>query len=1152
MASEKAECLSVKLDGKNYSIWRFHFQYFVEGKGLWGYVDGSETQPAAIQVKEAAQWKVNNAKVISWILGSVATSIGIPMRGLHTAKDMWEYLEKVYQQSNFSRKFQVEHDIFIYGQGEKSIQDYYAGFMNLWTEYEFVTMGKITTACCLRALKDINDERQVMQFLMKLRPDYEIVRANILNRGTLPTMDAVLGELLREETRIATQATLERKTELDSVFIAKQNMGKWSASQSKDLSKVQCFECKEFGHVVSHCKKKNSCVYCKQAGHIVTECPEVPQKGGKNFKQRTSSYRGTASNSSSSDYFKPRTSNHRVYQAADVVSDGSSIDAQPQSDRGFNSTVSPAPPISDEIRHLVQSSVSSAISSAFSAIGLSGKSSHLSPTVNPLWIIDSGASNHMTGVHTNPRSITRYEGKKQIIAANGEKMDIIGSDNISLSITPNTSFHLSNVFLVPKLATNLISVGQLVDDDNIVSFSRDGCMIQDRRTGKMKGKGRRIGRLFALEFEKPGSYSSFFAPSDSDFSFSSKTWHIWHRRLGHPSPQKLEALFSSRLLTTKPVSLSNVNKSCVDCSLSKSVRLPFPLHSDIKTKPFDLIHSDVWGPAPVTSRLGYKYFLLFIDDCTRYTWIYFMRHKSEVFSHFKTFLSMTKTQFDSHVQFYKPSEQKIRILRSDSGGEYMLKEFQDFLKTEGIQSQRTCPETPQQNGVSERKNRHILEVVRTLMSDSHIPSTFWVEAASTAVHLINCLPSSVLKSNSPYYSLFNTFPDYSRFHVFGCVCFVHLPTHERTKFSKQAAMCVFVGYSADQKGFLCYDPLIRRVRISRHVIFMKNLPYYHSIAKSTTSQLSFLPDFSDSIDASSAPCRNLTSTADDTAKPLLVYERRSKRDQPPAPLIHQPEPAPSFSQKCVDIPMEPNLKLKKDAGERLSDPTHYRQLVGRLVYLTMTRPDISYAVNTVSQFVSDPRRLHLAAVHRIIHYLRGTLSRGLFFSSYSSLDLRAYADADWAGCLNTRRSTTGWCVFLGESLISWKCKKQNTVSKSSTEAEYRAMSSACSEISWLRGLLQDLHINIVTPTPLYADNTSAIRIASNPVFHERTKDIEVDCHFIRDKYLDGVISLPYVASQDQIADIFTKPVTSARHDYLVDKLLLSSLPQFEGECSNSM
>ncbi|KAK3011513.1 hypothetical protein RJ639_011121 [Escallonia herrerae] len=167
MASEKAECLSVKLDGKNYSVWRFHFQYFLEGKRLWGYVDGSEPQPATIQVKEVAQWKYWDSD-----------------EGLHSAKDMWEYLEKVYQQLNFSCKFQVEHDIFIYGQGEKSIQDYYAGLVNPWTEYEFMTMGKITTACCLRAMKDINDEREVMQFLVKLRPDYEIVRANILNHGS--------------------------------------------------------------------------------------------------------------------------------------------------------------------------------------------------------------------------------------------------------------------------------------------------------------------------------------------------------------------------------------------------------------------------------------------------------------------------------------------------------------------------------------------------------------------------------------------------------------------------------------------------------------------------------------------------------------------------------------------------------------------------------------------------------------------------------------------------------------------------------------------------------------------------------------------------------------------------------------------------------
>ncbi|GKV06593.1 hypothetical protein SLEP1_g18466 [Rubroshorea leprosula] len=247
------------------------------------------------------------------------------------------------------------------------------------------------------------------------------------------------------------------------------------------------------------------------------------------------------------------------------------------------------------------------------------------------------------------------------------------------------------------------------------------------------------------------------------------------------------------------------------------------------------------------------------------------------------------------------------------------------------------------------------------------------------------------------------------------------------------------------------------------------------------------------------------------------------------------------NDKCVDTPMEVNVKLRKEDGEKLSNPSFYRQLVGRLLYLTMTRPDIAYAMQVVSQFVADPRWLHLTAVLRIIRYLHGTISRGLFFSSHPCMQLQAYADAYWAGCPDTRRSTTGWCVFLSDSLISWKCKKQKIVSKSTAEAEYRAMSSACSELTWLRGFLQTLTFP-TPPSPLYADNMSAIRIASNPVFHERTKYIEVDCHFIRNMYLAGAITLPYIASEHQIAYIFTKAMTTAQHKFLVSKLTLVSQP----------
>jgi transposase InsO family protein len=176
---------------------------------------------------------------------------------------------------------------------------------------------------------------------------------------------------------------------------------------------------------------------------------------------------------------------------------------------------------------------------------------------------------------------------------------------------------------------------------------------------------------------------------------------------------------------------------------------------------------------------------------------------------FKAFLALVETQFFA----------KIKILQSDSGGEYMSNEFQFFLQSHGIISQRSCSFTPQQNGVAERKNRHLLDVVRTLLIESCVPSHFWCEALCTAVYLINRLPSPNLNNDSPYFRLFRHAPNYSNLHIFGCICFVHLPAHERNKLTAQSVKCAFLGYAGIQKGFLCYDPHARRTRVSRNVIF---------------------------------------------------------------------------------------------------------------------------------------------------------------------------------------------------------------------------------------------------------------------------------------------------------------------------------------------
>ncbi|XP_026430000.1 uncharacterized protein LOC113326496 [Papaver somniferum] len=235
-------------------------------------------------------------------------------------------------------------------------------------------------------------------------------------------------------------------------------------------------------------------------------------------------------------------------------------------------------------------------------------------------------------------------------------------------------------------------------------------------------------------------------------------------------------------------------------------------------------------------------------------------------------------------------------------------------------------------------------------------------------------------------------------------------------------------------------------------------------------------------------------------------------------------------------PMEKHLKLLPYSGDPLSDPSIYRRLIGRLLYIQVTRPDITFSVNYLSQFMQQPCSGHLDAAHRNVRYLKGTVSHGIFLSASSTLSLSGYTDSDWAGCLTTRRSTTGYFTMLGDSPISWKSKKQPTISLSSAEAEYRALARLTSELQWLHYLFTDLRITIPRPIPIYCDNQAALHIYANPVFHERTKHIEIDCYFVRDKLLSGLIKPTYIPSALQLADLFTKPLGVYHFRRLASKL----------------
>jgi hypothetical protein len=225
-------------------------------------------------------------------------------------------------------------------------------------------------------------------------------------------------------------------------------------------------------------------------------------------------------------------------------------------------------------------------------------------------------------------------------------------------------------------------------------------------------------------------------------------------------------------------------------------------------------------------------------------------------------------------------------------------------------------------------------------------------------------------------------------------------------------------------------------------------------------------------------------------------------------------------------PVDTSFKLSAD-GEPFSDPTLYRSLVGALQYLTLTRPELSYAVQQACLYMHDPRVPHHNHVKRILRYLKGTLDHGLHINSSSPTTLTAYSDADWAGCPDTRRSTSGYCVFLGNNLVSWSSKRQVTVSRSSAEAEYRAVAHTVAETVWLRQLLSELHRPIHQATIIYCDNVSAIYMSSNPVQHRRTKHIEIDIHFVREKVALGQVRVLHVPTTAQFADIFTKALATA-------------------------
>ncbi|KAK2454628.1 putative mitochondrial protein [Trifolium repens] len=1043
------------------------------------------------------------------------------------------------------------------------------------------------------------------------------------------------------------------------------------------------------------------------------------------------------------------------------------------------------------------------------------------------WYPDSGASFHVTADARNIQEPSPLSAADQIFMGNGQGLPILSTGS-SVFPSPNhtqNQLTLQNLLHVPSITKNLISVSQFAKDNNVFfEFHPNFCLVksQDNKQILLQGDVGSDGLYsfsnISIAPAKSSILSNVHKPSVCSVNTSNSVYnpslslhsqHLWHLRLGHPNNQTLKLA-----LKMCNISFSNnendISLFCTACCMGKAHRLHSGSSQTTYKQPLELVFSDLWGPAPSTSSLGYQYYITFIDAYSRFTWIYLLKSKSEALTIFKQFKTMVELQLGH----------SIKILQTDWGGEF--RPFTSYLKDLGIIHRLICPHTHHQNGVIERKHRHVVDLGLTLLSQANLPIVYWDHAFLTAVHLINRLPTASLDFKIPFSVLFNKNPDLHSFKAFGCACFPLLRPYNSHKFDFRSHECIFIGYSNTHKGYKCLSPS-GRIFISKDVLFNEDrFPYSSTFSKSKDNSLInyITPDvpiqtlpignhnqqnlhtLSDTLNPP-VPLQTTKNTSQNKASPTIPtnshpMQTRAKSGislprQNPKLLLTHTEPktvkqaltdpkwydamksefdalqknetwtlvplpphrkaigckwvfrtkenadgsinkfkarlvAKGFHQvqgfdfnetfspvvkpvtirlilslaisykwplkqldinnaflngnldeevymtqpqgfestdsslvcklqkalyglkqaprqwfdkltttllqfgfkasKCdpslfiyskdrqivyllvyvddiiitgsstmlvqnlveklnsafslkqlgdldyflgievhhlkdgsllltqskyirdlltktnmtdcnpINTPMMSSCKLSKTGSANMTDATLYRSVVGSLQYATITRPEISFAVNKVCQFMSNPLESHWIAVKRILRYLKGTLHLGLKIiptNIHHPLSLKAFCDADWASDPDDRRSTSGAALFFGPNLISWWSRKQQVVARSSTEAEYRSLAQATADVLWLQTLLKELTVPFQTPT-VYCDNQSAVLLAHNPVLHSRTKHMEIDLFFVREKVLAKQLSVTHIPGSDQLADILTKPISSEKFLLMRTKL----------------
>jgi hypothetical protein len=734
-----------KLDGSNFINWKFKMQTLMEGYGVWTIAKGTEVKPDVAVGATTTQ-------IQDWEKHENKAKVLLRM----SVKD--SIIPHIREANTSAETWTTLKALYETSNTNR--------IMFLKTKLLGIKMdGNESVSSFLGRIKEVKDKLGnigetvsntdlVTITLNGMLEDYQMFITGLAAREKPPTFEELTGILLQEEER---RGNLKpQNTDLALWSNKRSSRGRSGERGRGGRSSQRRQSPRPNQGMPSNRNESKSCFYCGRPGHLIKDCHKKKSDEARNKPRKHSGH------------YAEESSNHdlRLFIASDDIDEPPNFDSR-------------------DLRLFVSNAALSAETDDSDA-----------------WFVDSGASVHMTCNKLWYTNFKETQNGANIYLGDDRAHQIKGYRDIPVTLSNGTVCHIHNVVYVPGIKKNLISVSTITDQNLKVEFFKNYCIVKDLLDQfKTVATGVRAGGLYKLDVTSKAHHTLTSATMPTEI--------LWHQRYGHINHPDLLLLQKQNMVEGLPM-LKNENVACEGCALGKMHRDEFPSNPDKKKRDvLDLVHIDVCGPMQTRSLGGAFYFLLFIDDCTRYTWVYFLRRKSDVFEYFKEFRTMVE----------KKTGKSIKILRSDQGGEYKSGDFIKYCKDHGIVQQFTVPHTPQQNGVVERKNRTLVECARNMMKGKNLSNTFWAEAINTAVYLKNRSPTRCLDNVTPFEALYGSKPVVHNLKVFGCKAFAHIPKENRKKLDAKAIKCIFIGYCSEFKAYKLFDPSTHKVFASRDVLF---------------------------------------------------------------------------------------------------------------------------------------------------------------------------------------------------------------------------------------------------------------------------------------------------------------------------------------------